>query len=158
MQTVKPFDVTYKMLNAKLQPLDSIFIGEPFVLMIELQSTSPWQLHIVKSFFTQVCVCMCMCVCMCVCMCARACVCVYVCACACVCVCVCVNQYIAYHSYSVRRDLLYTTCICICICMSYTLMLQNLQNALRGNFYEACSHAPFSHMCGRDVTAMESLR
>ena len=62
IQTVKPFDVTYKLMNAQFKLVDSINFEEPYVLMTELHITSPWRLLIIGSHFNPVCVCVCVCV------------------------------------------------------------------------------------------------
>lgn len=54
VQTVKPFDVTYRLLSTQLKALDTISLEEPFLLMMEIHSQSPWQLLIVGSHFNQV--------------------------------------------------------------------------------------------------------
>jgi len=51
VQTVKPFDVTYKLMNSKFKPIDTIGFDEPFILMTEIHCTSPWQLLVVGSHF-----------------------------------------------------------------------------------------------------------
>lgn len=54
IQTVKPFDVTYKLMNKKFKIIDTIGFDEPFILMTEIFCTSPWQLLIVGSHFNPV--------------------------------------------------------------------------------------------------------
>lgn len=51
IQTVKPFDATYKLMNAKFKLVDSINFEEPYMLMTELHILSPWQLLIISSHF-----------------------------------------------------------------------------------------------------------
>ena len=51
---VRPFDVTYKLMNTRFRPMEAVSIGEPFVLMTEVNFTSPWQLRIIGSRFNQV--------------------------------------------------------------------------------------------------------
>ena len=59
IQTVRPFDVTYKLMNTKFKLIDTINFEEAYVVMTELHITSPWQLLIIGSHFNSVCVCVC---------------------------------------------------------------------------------------------------
>lgn len=55
IQCVKPFELAYKLLSTSFQTIDSLIYEQPFVLVTEVQCTSPWQLNIVSSQLDQVC-------------------------------------------------------------------------------------------------------
>ncbi len=52
METVKPFEFTYRLMNMNFKIIDSVNFEEPFVLLTEIHCTSPWQLLIVGSHFS----------------------------------------------------------------------------------------------------------
>ena len=49
MTTVKPFDVTYKLMSTKFKVVDSVSFDEPFLLVTEIHCLSPWKLYIHNS-------------------------------------------------------------------------------------------------------------
>ena len=49
MSTVKPFDVTYKLMNVRSKVIDVVSFDEPFILVTEIHCLSPWKLYIHSS-------------------------------------------------------------------------------------------------------------
>jgi hypothetical protein len=49
--TIKPFDVTYKLMNTKFKAIDVVNFDEPFVLVTEIHCLSPWKLYIDNTSF-----------------------------------------------------------------------------------------------------------
>jgi hypothetical protein len=47
--TVKPFEVTYKLMSTKLKVIDAVNFDEPFLLVTEIHCLSPWKLLIHSS-------------------------------------------------------------------------------------------------------------
>ena len=57
MSTVKPFDVTYKLMSTNFKIIDLVSFDEPFLLVTEIHCLSPWKLYIHNSSLDLVCVC-----------------------------------------------------------------------------------------------------
>lgn len=55
METVKPFELVYKLMTTKFKLIEAISYGSPFILMTEVSCTSPWQLLVVEAKFKPVC-------------------------------------------------------------------------------------------------------
>ncbi len=54
IQSAKPFKLVYKLMSTSFQLIESVIYEQPFVLVTEVQCTSPWQLSIVSSQLEQV--------------------------------------------------------------------------------------------------------
>lgn len=46
IETVIPFEVTTRFVSTKFENLDRVFVDIPFLLMMDILSTSPWPLHL----------------------------------------------------------------------------------------------------------------
>jgi hypothetical protein len=49
VSTVKPFDVTYRLMSTKFKVIDAVSFDEPFILVTEIHCLSPWKLYIHNS-------------------------------------------------------------------------------------------------------------
>lgn len=54
MKIVKPFELVYKLMTTKFQQAEFVGYNSPFILMTELNCTSPWELFIADSVFEPV--------------------------------------------------------------------------------------------------------
>ncbi len=54
IQSAQPFELVYKLMSTSFQLIESVIYEQPFVLVTEVQCTSPWKLSIVSSQLKQV--------------------------------------------------------------------------------------------------------
>ena len=54
IQSVKPFDINCKLMSTSFQEIEKVVYEQPFILVADVNCTSPWQLSIITSQFEQV--------------------------------------------------------------------------------------------------------
>ena len=56
LRTIAPFIINYRTLSTAFKEIECASVNEPFLLVSEVLCVSPWQLVILESSFSQVCV------------------------------------------------------------------------------------------------------